>query len=138
MNTKLIMTLRAIIMGATGIILSFASDYIISFLNLGTDLITLLFFQILGALYFGFAMLNWMNKGRPIGGIYNRPVAVANLCHFGIAGLALIKGAISNPDLPISIWCVAIVYIVLGIAFGIILFQQPISDKPNIKSDYTN
>ena len=67
MNTKLIMTLSAAIMGAIGIILSFASDYIICLLNLPTDQITLLIFQILGALYFGFAMLNWMNKGRPIG-----------------------------------------------------------------------
>ena len=78
MNTKLVMTSSAILMYAAGIILSFAPDLILQVLDLNTDQISLFLMQIVGALYFGFGMLNWMNKGRPIGGIYNRPVAIAN------------------------------------------------------------
>ena len=44
--------------------------------------------QIIGSLYFALAILNWMSKGSFIGGIYNRPIAIANLTHFVIAGLA--------------------------------------------------
>lgn len=87
MNTKLIMTLSAVYMCSIRIVLTFAPDFILDYLTIKPNQITLYLVQILGALYFGFGMLNWMNKGLPIGGIYNRPVAIANLSHFMIAGL---------------------------------------------------
>ncbi|WP_111610675.1 hypothetical protein [Algoriphagus yeomjeoni] len=129
MNTKLVMTSSAILMYAAGIILTFAPDLILEVLKLNPDQISLFLMQILGALYFGFGMLNWMNKGRPIGGIYNRPVAIANLSHFMIAGLALLKGLLSNPALPSFIWALGILYIGFGIAFGLILFRHPTADQ---------
>ncbi len=130
MNTKLIMTSSALFMFAAGIALTFFPDLFLDFLNLEPNQITLFLLQILGALYFGFGMLNWMNKGRPIGGIYNRPVAIANLSHFMIAGLALLKGLTSYPELQFSIWVLGIIYILFGLAFGVIFFKHPISDKP--------
>ena len=129
MNTKLIMTLSACFMYSIGILLTFAPDLILDYLNLEPNQITLFLFQIIGALYFGFGMLNWMNKGRPIGGIYNRPVATANLSHFMIAGLALLKGLFSSANLPLEIWALEIIYTGFGIAFGIILFRHPIPEK---------
>ena len=41
-----------------------------------------------------FAMLNWMAKGVIIGGIYSRPIVIANLAHFLIGDLELIKAVI--------------------------------------------
>ena len=128
MNTKLIMTLSAIFLLSAGIFLTFAPDLMLNFLNLETNQTSLFLIQLIGALYFGFGMLNWMNKGRPIGGIYNRPVAISNLCHFMVAGLALLKG-ITSTDLPFTIYILAAVYAVFGIAFGIILFRNPTTDK---------
>ncbi|MFC5625785.1 hypothetical protein [Algoriphagus winogradskyi] len=133
MNTKLVMTSSAILMYAAGIILTFAPDLILQVLELSTDQISLFLMQIVGALYFGFGMLNWMNKGRPIGGIYNRPVAIANLSHFMIAGLALLKGLLSTPELPSMIWVVGILYIGFGITFGVLLFRHPIADRSKTK-----
>ncbi|TXE12235.1 hypothetical protein [Algoriphagus aquimarinus] len=130
MNTKLIMTLSAIFMFSAGITLTFSPDLILGSLNLNPNQIIVFLLQLLGALYFGFGMLNWMNKGRPIGGIYNRPVAIANLSHFMIAGLALLKGLISNPELQFTIWVIGIIYILFGFAFGVIFFRHPINDKP--------
>lgn len=130
MNTKLIMTLSAIFMFSAGIILTFSPDLILGSLNLNPNQIIVFLLQLLGALYFGFGMLNWMNKGRPIGGIYNRPVAIANLSHFMIAGLALLKELISNPELQFTIWVIGIIYILFGFAFGVIFFRHPINDKP--------
>ncbi len=130
MNTKLIMTLSAIFMFSAGITLTFSPDLILGSLNLNPNQIIVFLLQLLGALYFGFGMLNWMNKGRPIGGIFNRPVAIANLSHFMIAGLALLKGLISNPELQFTIWVIGIIYILFGFAFGVILFRHPNNDKP--------
>ncbi|MEB2780955.1 hypothetical protein U3A58_11175 [Algoriphagus sp. C2-6-M1] len=130
MNTKFIMILSALFMYSTGVVFTFAPDVILSCLNLDPNQITLFIGQILGALYFGFGMLNWMSKGSLIGGIYNRPICIANLSHFLIAGLALLKGLASNPELPIGIWAMGVIYIAFGIAFGIILFRHPVAVKP--------
>ncbi|MEB2784258.1 hypothetical protein [Algoriphagus persicinus] len=130
MNTKLIMTLSALFMCSAGVVFTFAPDVILSYLNLEPNQITLFIGQILGALYFGFGMLNWMSKGSLIGGIYNRPICIANLSHFLIAGLALLKGLASNPEFPIAIWVMGVIYIAFGIAFGIILFRHPVAVKP--------
>ena len=85
--------------------------------------------QIIGSFYFAFAILNWMSKGSIIGGIYNRPIAMANLTHFVIAGLALIKGILSNPSLSYIIWSIAIIYSIFAILFGIVAFKHPVSEN---------
>jgi len=128
MNTKLVMTSSAVILGTTGILLTFIPDEILSHLSIEANKTTLFVMQILGALYFAFAMLNWMTKTSSIGGIYNRPIAIANFTHFLIAGLALIKGIISNPSISYTIWTAGIFYCVFGISFGTILFSDPINE----------
>lgn len=129
MNTKIVMTLSAATLGAAGILLTFIPDTILSFLNIATNDTALFLMQILGALYFAFGMLNWMTKNSLIGGIYNRPIAVANFSHFLIAGLALTKGIISNPGLSYIIWIVGIIYFVFGLSYGVILFRHPVTEK---------
>jgi hypothetical protein len=121
------MTASAVILGAAGILLTFAPDTILSLLNVSQNATVVFIMQILGAFYFAFGMLNWMSKASLIGGIYNRPVAVANFTHFFIAGLALAKGLISNPDSAYAIWFVGIIYFVFGVSFGIILFRHPLA-----------
>lgn len=125
MNTKMTMTLSALTKGAIGIFLSFSPDIILTHLEIEVNRMIVFLMQILGALYFAFAMLNWMSKSSIIGGIYNRPIAVANFTHFLIAGLALIKGIISTPELPLVIWVLALIYAIFGCLYGIILFVHP-------------
>lgn len=122
------MTLSAVILGIVGILLTFVPDIVLTHLKVGTNTPALLVMQILGALYFAFGMLNWMTKASLIGGIYNRPIAVANFTHFLVAGLALVKGLISNPDLPSPIWITDIIYLALALLFGVILFRHPIPE----------
>ena len=128
MNTKIIMTASAIILGIAGIVLTFIPDEIIDYLSLEMNIALLFLMQILGALYFAFGMLNWMTKTSLIGGIYNRPIAVANFTHFLIAGLALTKGLVTNPSSPYIIWIIGIIYLVFAISFGVISFRHPISE----------
>ena len=132
MNTKLVMTFASIIMGATGAILIFASDVVLGNLAIEINQTSLLLGQVIGALYFGYSMLNWMTKESLIGGIYNRPIAVANFTHFLIAGLAITKALVSNPELPKILWAAGAAYVVLGLLFMIILFSHPVKSKSDL------
>ncbi len=122
MNTKLLMTISAVILGATGIVLTFVPQEVSRFFNLAES--TALLFQILGALYFGFAMLNWTAKANLIGGIYSRPVAIANFTHFLVGGLALIKWVLNNTNVS-YLWVGAILYLLLALLFAQVLFTNP-------------
>ena len=122
MNTKLLMTVSAVILGSTGIILMFIPQEVSRYLDLAES--TPILFQILGALYFGFAMLNWTAKANLIGGIYSRPVAVGNFTHFLIGGLALIKLVLHNANWS-YIWACAVLYLIFALFFGYVLFTNP-------------
>ncbi|MEC9106350.1 MAG: hypothetical protein VX960_04515 [Candidatus Neomarinimicrobiota bacterium] len=127
MNTKPLMTLNAIILALIGISLIFLPKEILDYFELSASDTLELLMQITGSLYFAFAMLNWMSKGSIIGGIYGRPIAIANLTHFVIAGLTLIKGVLVNPGLSYVIWSIAIAYSIFAILFGIVAFKHPVS-----------
>ena len=127
MNTKPLMTLNAIILALIGISLIFLPKEILDYFELSASDTLELLMQITGSLYFAFAMLNWMSKGSIIGGIYGRPIAIANLTHFVIAGLSLIKGIMANSGFSYVIWSIAIVYSIFAILFGIVAFKHPVS-----------
>jgi len=129
MNTKSLMTSSAIILALIGISLILFPKEILDYFELSTSDTLELLMQIIGSFYFAFAMLNWMSKGSLIGGIYNRPIALANWTHFFIAGLALIKGVLANPSLSYVIWSIAIIYSIFAILFGIVLFKHPVSEN---------
>jgi len=125
MNTKLIMTASAVMLGIAGIVFTFIPEEVLTYVHLETSRPQLFMLQISGALYFAFAMLNWMTKSSVIGGIYNKPIAVANFTHFFIGAMALLKGLLSNPTLPFLIWAIAILYLIFAILFGLIFMQSP-------------
>lgn len=132
MNTKLLMSSSAVSLGIIGLSLTFLAPEIAGYILVPSTTIVQLFIQLLGALYFAFAMLNWMAKGNVMGGIYNRPIAIANLTHFMVGGLALFKSLLNHPDLPYAIWAVAVLYIVFALLFGIVFFQSPASTKKSV------
>jgi hypothetical protein len=123
MNTKLLMTLSAAALGVTGILLSFFPTEIAVYFGLIENASIIL--QILGAPYFGFAILNWTAKANLIGGIYSRPVAIGNFSHFLIGALALSKLVFKNISLS-YILAAAIVYSIFAILFGYVLFNNPV------------
>lgn len=125
MNTKLIMTSTAILLAVIGISLTFAPDNIIVLLGINNSIVIRLIFQLLGAAYFAFAMLNWMAKGAIIGGIYNRPIAIANLTHFSVGGIALIKVVFSNHQLPVILSVMGGFYFITACIFWLIISRHP-------------
>lgn len=125
MNTRVVMSGSALVMGALGLSATFLPQEIAAYLGASTVGAPPLVIQLLGALYFSFALLNWTAKDSLIGGIYNRPIAMGNLVHFTIGALALIKGAFANPAVT-AILAFAIVYAVFAIAFALIFFKSPV------------
>ena len=125
MNTKILMTSSSIFLAVIGILLSFLPNEIIEYLNVEPNNISILFLKILSALYLGFGILNWMAKGTLIGGIYNRPIAIGNLMHFGVGAIALVK-VVSNiethPEIIISL---TIVYAIFAILFAYVFRTNP-------------
>jgi hypothetical protein len=128
-TTKLMMTLSAIFLAAMGLSLTFLPNEIAGLTGITPDKTFNATLQILGALYFSFAMLNWMAKGTLIGGIYGKPVSVANMTHFIIGALTLIKLLLNNHELHYAIWILAGIYVVFGVLFGIIFSKNPVADN---------
>lgn len=121
-KTKLLMTITAAILGLIGVILTFFPQEVSNTLQM--DKANSIIFKILGSLYFAFAMLNWMTKANLIGGIYSRPIAMANFIHFMIGVLVLAKSEIKNSNISFF-WPAMMTYLILAVLFGIVLFTSP-------------
>lgn len=128
MNTTLLMISSALLMLALGILLEFFPHEILNYFGESSASIAPLLIQITGALYLGFAMMNWMAKTVLIGGIYARPLAMGNFVHFMVGALALIKYAFANNGSPV-IWMTALIYSLFAILFGYVFLTHPVSTK---------
>ena len=125
MNTKYLMISSSILMGFFGLFASFLPNEILNSIGLPSTILPTLLIQITGALYFGFALMNWMAKALLIGGIYSKPLCIGNFLHFTVAGLALVKATINNLSLT-WVLVTAIIYSIFAILFGLVLFTSPI------------
>ncbi len=115
----------ALVLGAIGISLTFLPQEIAAYIDPNHPTSFQILFQLLGALYFACAMLNWMAKESVIGGIYNRPIAIANFTHFLIGGLALAKVVLRTSNLPLALPILASVYTLFALLFGYIFYNNP-------------
>ena len=125
MNTKIIMASSALLLGFSGILLTFFPEELAALLtNSANNAVTLLL-QIIGAMYFAFGIMNWVSRKTLVGGIYNRPIAIANMTHFMMVGITITKLKIANSDLPESFWVVVLIYLFYAAVFIKILFTTP-------------
>ena len=125
MNTKILMTSSALLLAIIGILLSFLPNEIVDYLNVQPNTITILFLKILSALYLAFGILNWMARGTLIGGIYNRPIAIGNLMHFGVGAIALVKVVSNIQTHSEIIIALTVVYVIFAILFAFVFRTNP-------------
>lgn len=124
MNARTILTASAIFLGAQGLVASFLPIEILGLMDarahhrLESTLV-----QLLGAALLGFAMMNWMARGAPAGGIYGRPLVVGNLVHHMVAAIALLKVA-SLGGMPAVGIALTIVYSVFAVCFAVVMFGR--------------
>ena len=124
MNTRYLMISSSIVTGFPGLVASFMPDEILRYIGVAPATIPVLLVQVLGALYLGFAVMNWMAKSVLVGGIYAGPLATGNCVHFTVAALALLKSAVAHPTL-IVVWGLTTLYTVFAILFILVLFMSP-------------
>ena len=126
MNTKTLMIISAIFFAINGFGFTFFPNEIAGLLlGINSDnYIFILILQILGALYLGFSILNWVSKTSLIGGIYNKPLLIGNLLHFFTASMALIKLTPAFYDHQL-IFSYTIIYSLFTLSFGYVFFTNP-------------
>ena len=124
MNTKLLMRVSAIYLALLGAAASFLPQEILTYSGVQSGQGAALLIQVAGALYLGFASLNWTAQANLIGGIYSKPVALANFTHFTVASIALLKGiAAGQREVQVLVGCAA--YVLFAVAFAFVLFVNP-------------
>ncbi|MFN8413702.1 MAG: hypothetical protein U0Z26_15070 [Anaerolineales bacterium] len=96
MNTKILMTGTSLILGLGGVVALFFPESLLAVVNLQVVNPMPMVIQLIGALYFSFALMNWTAKDSVIGGIYARPVSLGNFSHFFSGALLLAKYQLSN------------------------------------------
>ena len=125
MNTRLLMRASSIFMGALAVPAIFAPQEVAAYALGQSGAIGALAIQVFGAVYFGFAMLNWMAQANLIGGIYSRPVAMGNFVHFFIAALALLKAVLGGQH-SVPALAGAAAYTGFAASFAVVLFGNPL------------
>lgn len=120
-NTRVIMVASSICLAIAGVACLFLPSETMSMLGMSgsNDLVA----QILGALYLGFAAANWTARGSMIGGIYARPISVANFFHF-VVGASLLAKEMSSGLLNAAYLSVALAYLVFAVLFVLLLFGR--------------
>jgi hypothetical protein len=122
MNTKILMTSSSIILALAGIVALFMPELVLSTQGMVTTGTASVLLQLMGALYFSFALMNWTAKDSLIGGIYARPVSLANFGHFFAGTLLLLKHQLSN-QMNFPILAALIVYAVYAVCFYWLVFR---------------
>jgi len=117
----MIMVASSIVLGVAGVALLFAPVEVLSGLGLGDA--NELTGQVLGSLYLGFAAANWTARGSMIGGIYARPLSVANFVHFVVGGMVLAKGLSVNTFNAVYV-SVVLVYLAFAVLFILVLYGR--------------
>ena len=125
MNTKTLMIISAIFLAVNGFGFTFFPNEITGLLINDDNYIFILILQILGALYLGFSILNWMSKASLIGGIYNKPILIGNLLHFFTASMTLIKLTFKAETNLQLIFSYTIIYSLFTLSFGYVFFTNP-------------
>jgi len=119
------MRASSIFMGLLAIPAIFAPSEVMAYAGGQSSAVGTLSIQVFGAVYFGFALLNWMAQANLIGGIYSRPVAMGNFVHFFVAALALLKAVLAGQH-SLPALASAAAYTAFAVLFAVVLFGNPL------------
>jgi len=121
MSTKLLLTVTSLLLAGAGLAALFAPETLLASEAAPLDARLALLVQLLGALYFGFALVNWTARESALGGIYGRPIGLGNFAHFTIGALTLVKVVAADPT-ALPVVGALLVYAVLALIYGWLLF----------------
>jgi hypothetical protein len=118
-------------LGLLGFMFTFLPLELTTYFNINHNLLNILIFQIFGALYLSFSILNWMSKNNILGGIYGRPLITANLIHFLVSTIALYKNSSNFNEHNSILLILTIVYTIYTFSFLYVFMSHPSQIKKN-------
>jgi hypothetical protein len=121
MNSRLLLSASAAFLALTGGVAFILPQELLAHFGAAPTEAAVVFVEMMGGVYIGFAMLNWMARGNPIGGIYSRPVAVGNFTHFFAVAIVLLKQLMVTAY-PAEWGIGAALYSVFAAGYGFLVF----------------
>ena len=79
----------------------------------------------IGALYLGFALMNWMTRDTRTGGIFNKPIVIGNFMHFFVGAITLIKLILGAEESSFLMILISIVYVIFWLSFAYTFRNNP-------------
>lgn len=128
MTSRIVSSASALVLAALGGVLLFAADELLPRLVPGVQAEAAWTGQVLGAAWLGLAALNWLSRGSVLGGIYGRPIVMANAVMYFITTTAVVKAPFAGAPLAA---CLPVIFAVL---YGSLLFRGPFSADRNRQS----
>lgn len=122
-HTRLLMGLSAAFLAAAGLLGAFLPQEILWHFEVTRNAAALLLTRLVAAAYLAFALLNWTARGILIGGIYARPVALANFLHFVMLATTLL-GVVERGS-GLLTWLAFLPAAGFAFWFGYVLFRPP-------------
>jgi hypothetical protein len=124
MISSLISYVSSVVLAVAGVALLFASDVILPSVVSGFPVDAAWLGQLLAAAWLGVAFLNWAHRATVLGGIYGRPVVLANFALYVISALSLVRVLHGNAA-SAWLWPAFAVAAVLALAYGALLLRGP-------------
>ena len=118
MKTRTAVTVAAAGFAALGVALLFAPDETGGVLVPGAGGPSM---QVLGAALLGIATMNWIARGAALGGIYGRPIVMANQMHATVGAVVLLRYGLDAGGSSVY-WTVTGFYGVAAVYFSYLAF----------------
>ena len=125
MHTRWLLISSAVGLGAAGVALWFLPQEVLGALGETPRAPIIVLIQLTGAMAMAWAVVNWLVRGQRIGGIYNRPLALANFMHFFAGAMVLLPVAASGHAGVIE-QALVVPYVVFAGWWGAVMFTSPV------------
>ena len=128
MTSAIVTRVNALLLFAAGILLLFASDRILPSLVAGYPAGGVWVGQVLSAAFLGFAALNWLQRRTPVGGIYGRPLVIANLTLYLVSAMSLVRLALDGSAAR-AFQAIVGVLSLMAVLYLVLLFRGPFDSR---------
>ena len=124
MISSLVSRVSAALLSLAGLVLLFASDVLLPAVVPGLPPAAAWLGQLLAAAWLGVAALNWLQRAAVLGGIYGRPIVLANLALYFVSALSLLRALMSAGTSSV-LWLALAPSAVLAAVYGALLLRGP-------------
>jgi hypothetical protein len=81
--------------------------------------------QLLGASWLAVGTLNWLSRPMLLGGIYGRPIVLANLSIYFIGAMVLLR-TVATDMTPTAVWFGFVPLVLFSVIYGWLLLRGPL------------